>query len=174
MEIQERIEKFDKALGKYVSNSFRTWLIDEGFFTAPASTKYHGSKPGGLFEHSLLMMNVLLKLSIDNKVKWKREASPFIVGMFHDLCKIDQYKRDAEGGYTFDEETLFCGHGDKSIILLASHMILTPEELACIRYHMGAYTDKKEWGYYSRAVEKYPTVLWTHTADMIASQVIGG
>ena len=28
-------------------------LDDLGFFTAPASTKYHGAFEGGLFDHSL-------------------------------------------------------------------------------------------------------------------------
>ena len=50
---------------------------------------------------------------------------------------------------------------------------LTDEETMCIRYHMGAFTDQKEWEYYTRAVKKYPNVLYTHTADMIASQIKG-
>jgi hypothetical protein len=43
----------------------------------------------------------------------------------------------------------------------------------CIRYHMGAFTDKSEWNDYTRAVRNYPNVLWTHQADMLASQVAG-
>lgn len=50
---------------------------------------------------------------------------------------------------------------------------LTEEEKMCIRYHMGAFTEKSEWEFYSRAVRRYPNVLWTHTADMIASQIKG-
>lgn len=39
---------------------------------------------------------------------------------------------------------------------------------------MGAYErDTKMWEYYGRAIEKYPNVLFTHTADMIASKIIG-
>lgn len=56
-------------------------------------------------------------------------------------------------------------------MMITSHMQLTEEEVMCIRYHMGAYTDKSEWEYYGRAIEKYPNVLWTHTADMIASKI---
>jgi hypothetical protein len=52
-------------------------------------------------------------------------------------------------------------------------MKLTPEEVMCIRWHMGAFDEKENWQYYSRAVNKYPNVLWTHTADMIASQIMG-
>ena len=47
------------------------------------------------------------------------------------------------------------------------------EEVLCIRYHMGAFVSKEEWQDYTRAVNKYPNVLWTHTADMLASHVAG-
>lgn len=51
-------------------------------FTAPASTKYHGNYEGGLFDHSFMVMNLLVELSAANGLKWKRPASPFLVGMF--------------------------------------------------------------------------------------------
>ena len=41
----------------------------------------------------------------------------------------------------------------------------------CIRYHMGAFTEKEEWRLYTRAVNQFPNVLWTHQADMIASHI---
>ena len=56
-------------------------------------------------------------------------------------------------------------------MLLATLGKLTEEEVACIRYHMGAFTDKELWNDYTAAVRKYPNVLWTHTADMIASHI---
>lgn len=43
----------------------------------------------------------------------------------------------------------------------------------CIRYHMGAFTDKSEWNDYTRAVSQYPNVLWTHQADMLVSHIAG-
>lgn len=49
---------------------------------------------------------------------------------------------------------------------------LTEEEIMCIRYHMGAFTDKEEWSDYTRAIHKYPNVLWTHQADMIATHIV--
>jgi hypothetical protein len=36
-----------------------------------------------------------------------------------------------------------------------------------------AFEEKSNWKYYSKAVNQYPNVLWTHTADMIASQILG-
>lgn len=164
-----------------VKEDFLNWLAENGFFTAPASTKYHGNYEGGLFDHSFMVMNLLVELSAANGLKWKRPASPFLVGMFHDLCKIDQYRIDNSPPYTVGEptryeynpNTMYKGHGDKSIILLSQFTTLTDEETACIRYHMGAFTEKEEWRDYTRAVHAFPNVLWTHQADMLASHVVG-
>jgi len=144
---------------------------------APASMKYHGAWPGGWFDHSLCVMQQLVLLTERNALSWERPESPYIVGFFHDICKLDQYVevRKGENGapvYAWKSDTLFKGHGDKSVVVLASlGASLTEEEVTCIRYHMGAFTDKEVWGDYTRAVEKYPNVLWTHTADMIASHI---
>ena len=51
---------------------------------------------------------------------------------------------------------------------------MTDEEIACIRWHMGAYEkDTRLWNYYGNAIAEYPNVLYTHTADMIASKIVG-
>ena len=169
------------GIGKFIDKEFETYLLANGFFSAPASTKYHGNYEGGLFDHSFTVMNILVELSAKNNLKWQRAESPFIVGMFHDLCKIDQYRIDNSEPYTVGEatryeyrtDTDFKGHGDKSILLLCQHMKLTEEEVMCIRYHMGAFTEKDEWRDYTNAVHRYANVLWTHHADMLASHVCG-
>jgi len=66
MNMNDRIEKFMKKIGEHVSAEFMEWLVKEGFFTAPASTKYHGSYEGGLFDHSLEVAEVLVQLTHDN------------------------------------------------------------------------------------------------------------
>lgn len=161
------------------------WLASVGFFTAPASTKYHGAYEGGLFDHSLAVAKTLVELTNRLELKWERPSSPYIVGMFHDLCKADFYCHPKMGVYMNGEEVLdfsrwehsddclLKGHGDKSVMLLSTSVSLTMEEVMCIRYHMGAFTDKSEWSDYTRAVKQYPNVLWTHTADMLASHVQG-
>jgi hypothetical protein len=75
--------------------------------------------------------------------------------------------------YEHSKEEDFPGHGEKSLLVLMPHISLTDEEIMCIRYHMGAFVDSKEWNYYSRACKKFPNVLFAHTADMLASQVEG-
>lgn len=174
MTLNERLELFQKSpLGEFVSDEFLDYLLEKGFFDAPASTKYHGAYEGGLFDHSYAVMNALVEMSVRNGLRWTRAESPFIVGMFHDLCKIDQYRRTDDGKCEYNPDTLLKGHGDKSIILLSQFITLTEEEIMCIRYHMGAFVDKDEWRDYTNAVNKYSNVLWTHHADMIASHVVG-
>ena len=168
-----------------VSDDMMEYLTAYGFFTAPASTKYHGNYEGGLLEHSYMVTKFLLTLTQDNHLIWRKARSPFIVGMFHDLCKIDQYRHPASdlvvngmllpdpSKWEYNPDTLLKGHGDKSVMLLSQFYTLTDEEIMCIRYHMGAFTDKSEWNDYTRAVSQYPNVLWTHQADMLASHVAG-
>ena len=172
--MDERILMFMERMSPYVNREMTAWLESHGFFTAPASTKYHGAYEGGLFDHSFEVAQTLWKLTKDNNLKWERLESPLIVGMFHDLCKTDSYAKDVYGdGWTYNNDTLLKGHGVKSVMMLASLMKLTEEEVACIRYHMGAFTAQDEWNDYTRAVHRYPNVLWTHHADMIASHVKG-
>lgn len=145
-----------------------------GFFDAPASTKYHGAYDGGLFDHSIAVANSLVELTEKLDLKWERPESPYIVGMFHDMCKCNAYVKTPEGKWTWNNDIIIPGHGDKSVIMLQKLIQLTDEEMACIRWHMGAYeTDTKMWDYYGRAIERYPNVLYTHTADMIASRIQG-
>lgn len=66
------------------------------------------------------------------------------------------------------------GHGEKSCILTLQYVPLTDEEIHCIRWHMGAYEkDTDKWNCYGRSIKKYPNVLFTHAADMIASHIEG-
>lgn len=157
---------------KYISSEFKEWLEVNGFFTVPASANHHGNYYGGLYDHSYAVAETLEKLTNDNGLKWEHERSPYIVGMFHDLCKIDRYVTKDGIYWEHNDDYLIDGHGDKSVIYLAEHMQLTREEILCIRWHMGAFDEKENWKYYSAAVRKYPNVLWTHTADMIASQIM--
>ena len=78
-----------------VSDDLMEYLMAYGFFTAPASTKYHGNYEGGLLEHSYMVTKYLLTLTQDNHLIWRKSRSPYIVGMFHDLYKIDQYRHPA-------------------------------------------------------------------------------
>jgi len=139
-----------------------------GYFTAPASTKYHGAYTGGLAEHSLNVTDSLMKLTIDNNLVWQRDCSPIIIGLFHDLCKCDSYEV-CESKITWNNNQVLLGHGEKSVMISSTIIKLTMEEVMCIRYHMGAFVDKSEWDVLGKAIKEYPNILWTHQADMLAT-----
>ena len=57
MNTNERIKIFKSLMGQVFGKEdvdyFVATLKRMGYFTAPASTKYHGNYEGGLFDHSL-------------------------------------------------------------------------------------------------------------------------
>ena len=176
---EKKIKALRETVGPYISDEFEEWLIEKGFFEAPASRRFHGAYEGGLFDHSFAVMKELLHLTSRLDLKWQKLRSPYIVGMFHDLCKIDSYVLKEKNPYgphlewEHNDESLIPGHGIKSIVYIQQFMPLTEEEMLCIRWHMGAFDRPEYWNTYERAIGRYPNVLYTHTADMIASYVEG-
>lgn len=173
MNKEERILKYNEFMrGK---GGIPAKILDKlGFFDAPASTKFHGAYEGGLFDHSLAVAEELVKMTEKLGLMWESANSPYIVGMYHDLCKCDEYIWDSESeSFKYNRSKLIPGHGGKSVIVAQRHLILTEEEIVAIRWHMGAFDGKEMWEYYGKAVEKFPNVLYTHTADMIASKIRG-
>lgn len=185
--MQEGFLKLAEKTGFVVDDSFMNWLVNMGFFIKPASISFHGQQSGDLFRHSFTVADVLIDMTEKFDVKWERPQSPFIVGMFHDVCKMDDYMDENASDIVMmgtgspvsknpkwvkNPDRILSGHGDKSVMLLSQFMTLTEEEIFCISFHMGAYeTDR--WNSYDAAIRKYETVLWTHTADMYASKVKG-
>ena len=175
MNKEERIAKYIDLFGNSQLAIPVEDLDNIGFFTAPASTKYHGAYEGGLFDHSLEVTKALVDLTDKLGLTWSRPESPYIVGMYHDLCKCDSYRYDIDSNsYVYNNDQILDGHGSKSVIVAQKFIRLTDEEIACIRWHMGAFEDDpKLRSGYGRACERYENVLFTHTADMIASKIMG-
>lgn len=162
------------------------WLQNEtDFFTAPASSKYHGAHPGGLLAHSVIVCEELLALLEAMEVDEVDRGSAILVALLHDVCKANHYKEttlrrknattgkwEDQRGYIVDDQ-LPLGHGEKSLyMLLQSGLMLTDEEAAAIRWHMGAYRDHDELGTMGRAFDRWPLALFLHTADMVAAHYI--
>lgn len=142
------------------------WLETQtDFFTAPASTKYHGAYEGGLVDHSL---NVYAALT--NKAGFDPETRA-VCALLHDVCKADYYEREESGKYRVNDRFPF-GHGEKSVLMISRFMWLTEEEALAIRWHMGAYDEAARGGShtYSAALRFSPLVLELHIADMRATQ----
>lgn len=171
----KRKNEIKVLLGNRATDDFLNWLEQIGYYTCPAAKSHHGNTCGGLFEHSMAVAEHLYYLTKKLGLTWDKPESPWVVGLLHDICKTDDYIYDFinDIGIDMNPEQMYPGHGSKSVIMLANRFPLTDEEKDCIMYHMGAFTDKSEWGYYSRAVHNNKNVLFTHTADMLASQVEG-
>lgn len=174
--------KFMSIMTQEISDEWIPVWIDRldkvGFFTAPASIHHHSAYEGGLFDHSYQVTLNLLNLTRWLHLTWKRPESPYIVGMFHDLCKCDNYKCKKPDGmhpeaWVYSDGQLLTGHGEKSVMMLQQFVCLTEEEMLCIRWHMGAFDSEKNWNAYGQSITAYPNVLWTHTADMMAARIQG-
>jgi len=94
------------------------------FFEAPARSKFHMCKKGGLAQHVLNVYDALLYLDEKyNQIKfWD---SLIIIGLLHDFDKAlnlyrDKYtKAGARSQNPYEKEDIFpMGHGEKSVILL--------------------------------------------------------
>lgn len=166
------------------------WVENEtDFFTAPASTRYHGSYEGGLLEHSL---NVYSRLMFEMNTVigegWEDIYSPetiAIVALFHDLCKIDRYvltekwRKDEDGqweaydAYDYNKEKAEMGHGAQSVYYLQKFIQLTEIEAQAIYWHMGAY-DISPYSSLANCSETFkwnPLAFLVHRADMAATYI---
>ena len=156
------IEEFKTILSATKRTGIDTVLIkleENGFFEAPASTKFHLSCKGGLLEHSMNVYEaaMLLREQILLRKPEMEDQLPLdsvtICALLHDTCKTDIYKegilsrKNADGywekylGYQVDYNAgLPLGHGEKSVIMLLSWGLeLKPEEMMAIRWHMTAW-----------------------------------
>ena len=159
------------------------------FFTAPASTRYHGAHEGGLVEHSLNVYECLKAYMERERVSelYGLSASDetiALVALLHDLCKMNFYKKsfrnvkDDNGVWNkvpcFEiEDTLPYGHGEKSVYIISGFMRLTREEAFAIRYHMG-FSGKEEPRDVGRAFEMFPLAFALSVADMEATYFLEG
>ncbi len=164
------------------------WLSDSDFFTAPASTKYHGSYEGGLLEHSLNVYDCL-KCAVDTERFFPRNAysdeTITISALFHDVCKVNLYVKGyrnvkENGQWTqkeiFEADEKFpCGdHSDKSIIILQNFIRLLPDEILAIRAHMGGYDNAARGGsmMVGKIFERCKLAVLLHLSDMQATYLL--
>ena len=156
------------------------WLCRADFFTAPASTHYHGGYAGGLCQHSIDVYQYAKKMLflLD---KAPSEESVAIATLFHDLCKVNLYRMDKKNQkingewkevpvYVIDEKYHFGGHGSKSVFLIQQFMKLTTEEAAAINCHMG-FSDGSATTIrdVSNAYHQFPLAWIVHAADEAAT-----
>ena len=170
-------------------------LEELGFFSAPASTRFHLAYEGGLLEHSLGVCRIALMVR-KQVLLVRPELEPqlpiesiILTTLLHDVCKAEIYKRaikrrknergiweDYEG-YNVDYSDFPAGHGEKSVIvLLQSGLELTKEEVLAIRWHMSAwdlpFQSYELMGSLNVAREKTPLIGILQAADGLSANVL--
>nr|AGS54127.1 putative HD superfamily hydrolase [uncultured bacterium contig00021] len=155
------------------------------FYTAPASTKFHGSEAGGLVRHSLLVVAYGIELA---PVMLSGEVDMYylvVSCLLHDFCKVNMYetkmrntKNEKTGNwektpyYRVRDDYLSYGHGIESMLRLNRFIEMPDSWNQAIRWHMGAYditqTDKFAL---EKSLAAFREVLLLQTADMLAGLV---
>lgn len=186
------VELYQQLITRPGADKLLAWLETTDFFEAPASTRFHLSRPGGLVEHSIHVYHRLHDLLVSERQN--RENEPFIelsdseeetiaiCGLLHDICKANFYavemrNRKNEQGqwekypfYVVNDQLPY-GHGEKSVYIISGFMKLTREEAMAIRWHMGFSDNDFRAGGFSVGIafEKFPLALLTHMADLQAT-----
>lgn len=166
--IEAVFENVINRKGKYELLEF---MKNVGFFTAPASTKYHLAEEGGLMIHSIHV--AIRMLEMKDATEYSHE-SIMIVSLLHDLCKSDQYRKsNVSGEYVWNDGCLPLGHGEKSLYWITKYMKLAEEEALAIRWHMGGFDDAVKGGSrdQSAAFRMSKLAVMLSLADMQASQI---
>ena len=181
----EFIEIYEENIKREGSEKFLEYLESPSsdFFSAPASTRFHGSYEGGLAEHSLNVYHCLCDYLERDRVSelyglsYTNETVA-IVSLLHDVCKINCYKKGTrnvkENGVwiqvpTFEyNDALPYGHGEKSVYIISGFMRLTREEAFAIRYHMG-FAGNEEKRQVGDAFGQFPLSFALSVADMEAT-----
>ena len=177
----------DLAIDREGIDDLMGWLEETDFYTAPASTRYHGAHEGGLVEHSLAVYDRLVGLvnfysNEDSDPIYNESLA--IVSLFHDLCKVNCYKPDTRNVkddkgvwhkvpcYKYEEQFPFGGHGSKSVYLVQHFMHLDPEEAAAINCHMGQF-DATTYSNPSPVYSQNKLAWLLHVADEAATFIDG-
>ncbi|MDY3228341.1 MAG: HD family phosphohydrolase [Kiritimatiellia bacterium] len=196
IDVQANKDRFCEILRRTGRAGVETVLaeLDQlGFFSAPASTRFHLAEEGGLCQHSLnvydeaMLVKVLqcrLRPNLEPKLN---DVSVAVAALLHDVCKAEVYKteikhRKVNGkwedylGYVPDYSALPLGHGEKSVIrLLRWGFELTDEEMMAIRWHMHAWSlsDSPEDGAnFNKANERCPLLAVLIAADGLAAHIL--
>ena len=188
---EEFIEIYKNNITREGADKLLEYLLSDksDFFTAPASTRFHGAYEGGLLEHSLNVYHCLKDYLSRERAKSVygmnySEETIAIAALIHDICKVNFYKVDYRNAkndkgqwekvpyYAIDDKLPY-GHGEKSVYIITGFMRLSREEAFAIRYHMGfsANDDPNQVG---KSFEMFPLAFALSVADMEASYYLEG
>jgi hypothetical protein len=91
------IEIYNAKIKRQGAKELLAWLEKTDFFTAPASTKYHGSIEEGLVMHSLNVYEMFHEEVLNRAKRYSgvdtlddaEEEKVAICALLHDLCKVN-------------------------------------------------------------------------------------
>ena len=178
---EEFIQIYQENIKREGSAELLEWLQKTDFFTAPASTQFHGACEQGLVMHSISVFKTLVEKHFEPETD--NMESFAICALLHDLCKAEFYKvssrnvKNEETGkwykvpYYAIEDKFPYGHGEKSVFLIERFMRLKPAEAVAIRWHMGEF-DGPTGNTVSQAYEKYPLAVKLHLADLESTYLL--
>lgn len=106
------IEIYNARIQREGADKLLAWLESTDFFKAPASTRFHLSREGGLVEHSIHVYDRLRELLLNEKQRNgllptltdQEEETAAICGLLHDLCKVGVYHKEPKNQKTYDPE----------------------------------------------------------------------
>ena len=103
------IRRFRETITRPGAEDLLAWLEKSDFFDAPASTRFHLARPGGLVEHSIHVYERLKQLceceALNNdSFKEPPPETIAVVGLLHDLCKVGVYIQEPKNQKTYDPQ----------------------------------------------------------------------
>jgi 23S rRNA maturation-related 3'-5' exoribonuclease YhaM len=174
---KKEIEELLNSCIRQNINSIINYLNMNGYYSCPASSKFHGSKESGLVEHCLKVYKVFDTLCGLYYPQFPRE-SRIIISLLHDVCKLNNYSKQTDGTYKKIDDDVF-GHGSKSVEIIKRHIPLTIVEENIIKFHMNYYgsVEFSKYGEYglkllTDKIDKNKLIILFHYADNIATKFL--
>ena len=179
------------------ANALKNWMAGTDFWTAPASTRFHGNFKGGLCLHTLMVIKQSLEFAkpvLENYFtstegmmnKYSITARDiFFAALCHDFCKTGFYgieyrnTKDITGNwvktpvYKTKSENRNLGHGNESVLMMLEilpDMVKNRMVIEAVSRHMG-FSDlsDSETFNYSNFLQN-PLVVLLQLADQTAAQ----
>jgi 23S rRNA maturation-related 3'-5' exoribonuclease YhaM len=180
MDYKELIEEALRSTERPGIEDLLEYMEDAGFYTAPASSQYHGAYEGALAQHSFnVMVNAV---AIANCFGYEDKDflnSVKICALLHDLGKVGQYGkplyvenilkkgRSEAKPFKHNDDLMTLDHEIVSVIEASKYIRLTEDEQRAIAWHNGLYGIFK----YEIQGKETPLYMIIHFADMWASRV---
>lgn len=188
---KEKIEELLRSTKRAGIEELINHMKENGFFTAPCSTRFHLAEEGGLAKHSFNVCENALKIAygLGYPISSFRN-SIVIVSLLHDLGKMGQFgkanyvpnmlkgratkanpdpapKQSEAQPYKSNPDLMYVDHEVRSVAITSKFIDLTEEEQQAILWHNGLY------GPFKYEIQGNETLLYMilYFADLWSSRV---